>query len=1002
MERGKMPHHEKLTVGWVESWEKLLAGNLPFKIFLKGRDLTYLACNENYAADHGMKPSEIFGRNDYDLYPPELAEKYRADDLRILETGQSETIEESYVKDGQEFHVQTIKSLFRDQSDEVIGILGTFWDITELKRAEEVLRQSEEKHRTLVENANEAIIVTQDGALKFANPKASELFGYSFEEAIGRPFVEFIYPDDRLLVAEWYRKRLGGEISMVVYPFRTIHKDGSIRWAEINSVLIAWEDRPAIMSYLRDITEHKRAEEALRESHERFQLANRATFNAIWDWNLQTDALWWNENFQTLFGYSAEEIEPGIESWTNRIHPEDVDRIKVGIHTAIDSGQQSWFDQYRFRRKDGVYAEVEDRGYISREANGKPVRMIGAMQDVTERKQAEEALRESEESFHSLFENSTIGLYRTTPDGRILLANPELCRMLGFPTFEELARRNLEEEGLTTEYSRQAFRHEIEEKGEIRSLESAWKRRDGTILFVRESAHTVRDAEGRILYYEGTVEDITERKRAEEKLRTAEANYRNLFERVPSGLYRSTLEGRFLEVNPAMADLYGYSSVQELMTLDIGSAFYRSAQERRQWVEKLLQAGELRNTEFQSLRKDGSSMVLLENSRVVRDESGKVLFFEGTLTDTTDRKRAEDALRKSEEKYRLLIENSHDIIYTLTPDGVFTFVSPGWTVFLGHPADQVVGRPYQQFVHPDDHERCQVFLQRTIETGQRQTGIEYRVQHVDGSWRWHTSNGVPLKDEAGKVVSFEGIASDITDRKQIEGEMEKTRADFLFGVSHELKTPLFLMDISLEMLENSPESGRAKRTSEFMETWKRNLHRLRHLVFNMVDSQRTQTMGFKIERQLTDFRSLIERVVQEHELLAGPKKIRITMDLAPIPPMFIDPEAIHRLVENLLTNAIKFSPRSGEVTICLTEEDAQAVLTVRDQGHGISAEEQKSLFLPFQRAATAVRSVIPGTGLGLYVAKIIVDAHGGTISLRSKVGKGTTVTVRLPLGEPGK
>ncbi|MBE3087930.1 MAG: HAMP domain-containing histidine kinase [Chloroflexi bacterium] len=187
-----------------------------------------------------------------------------------------------------------------------------------------------------------------------------------------------------------------------------------------------------------------------------------------------------------------------------------------------------------------------------------------------------------------------------------------------------------------------------------------------------------------------------------------------------------------------------------------------------------------------------------------------------------------------------------------------------------------------------------------------------------------------------------------------------------------------------------------------METWKRNLHRLRHLVFNMVDSQRTQTMGFKIERQLTDFRSLIERVVQEHELLAGPKKIRITMDLAPIPPMFIDPEAIHRLVENLLTNAIKFSPRSGEVTICLTEEDAQAVLTVRDQGHGISAEEQKSLFLPFQRAATAVRSVIPGTGLGLYVAKIIVDAHGGTISLRSKVGKGTTVIVRLPPGEPGK
>ena len=139
-----MPDPEKLAAGWVESWEKLLAQNLPFKIFLKGRDLTYLACNENYAVDHGLKPSEILGRSDYDLYPRELAERYRAEDLRILETGQSETIEGRYVKDGQEHHGQTIKSLFRDPSGEVIGILGTFWDITELVQVKEALRESEE------------------------------------------------------------------------------------------------------------------------------------------------------------------------------------------------------------------------------------------------------------------------------------------------------------------------------------------------------------------------------------------------------------------------------------------------------------------------------------------------------------------------------------------------------------------------------------------------------------------------------------------------------------------------------------------------------------------------------------------------------------------------------------------------------------------------------------------------------------------------------------------
>jgi len=262
-------------------------------------------------------------------------------------------------------------------------------DITERKQAEEALRTSEARYRLLVENANEVIVVAQDGMLKFVNRMTVELFGYSEQELTSRPFPEFVHPDDRGMVVERHLKRLKGDVFQPRYAFRLVGRDGSIKWVEIGAVLIDWEGKPATLNFINDITERKQAEEALQESHERFQLANRATFNAIWDWNLQTDALWWNENFQVLFGYRAEEIELGIESWTNRIHPEDVDRIKVSIHTAIDSGKQSWSDHYRFRRKDGVYAEVEDRGYISREANGKPVRMIGAMQDITERKQAE-------------------------------------------------------------------------------------------------------------------------------------------------------------------------------------------------------------------------------------------------------------------------------------------------------------------------------------------------------------------------------------------------------------------------------------------------------------------------------------------------------------------------------------------------------------------------------------------------------------------------------------
>jgi PAS domain S-box-containing protein len=166
------------------------------------------------------------------------------------------------------------------------------------------------------------------------------------------------------------------------------------------------------------------AEEALRESLERFQLANRATFNVLWDWDVRTDALWWNQNFHSTFGYRADEIEPGMESWMSRIHPEDHDRVETGIKEAIASRADIWSDQYRFRRADGAYAVVVDRGYINRDADGRALRVIGAMEDITERERTEAKVANQLDELRRWY-TATLGR-----EGRVLEVKKEVNQLL--------------------------------------------------------------------------------------------------------------------------------------------------------------------------------------------------------------------------------------------------------------------------------------------------------------------------------------------------------------------------------------------------------------------------------------------------------------------------------------------------------------------------------------------------------------------------------------------
>jgi len=442
---------------------------------------------------------------------------------QLFETGEPHDCELRMVKkDGTTLWVQLQSTSVQDAAGLAVSRV-VISDITQRKRAEELLAHEDDLLRLTGEMAHvggwEFDVATGEGTW---TDEVARIHGLDPATLTNVGLGVSFYVDESRARIETAIKQAVEHGTPYDLELEIRAANGEHKWVRTRGVPVQKQGKTVqLRGTFQDITERRQAEEELRESHERFQLANRATFDTIRDWNLLTDALWWNENFQKVFNYPAEEIEPSIESWTKRIHPEDVDRVSTSVHTAIDSGQQSWSDHYRFRRKDGSFAEIEDRGYISRDVNGKPVRMIGAMQDVTQRKRGEDALRESEERYRTLIQNVGVGIGFVDPEEQFALANAAAEDIFGVPP-GGLLGRSLREFTSPEELAMIREQTDRRRAGERSVYEIEISRPGGEKHNLLVTAVPQFDSQERFLGTHGAFHDITKQKREEAQLRQSQ------------------------------------------------------------------------------------------------------------------------------------------------------------------------------------------------------------------------------------------------------------------------------------------------------------------------------------------------------------------------------------------------------------------------------------------------------------------------------------------------
>jgi PAS domain S-box-containing protein len=866
---------------------------------------------------------------------------------------------------------------FLGSDGKLLGYRGISRDITEKKLVENALRKSEEKYRILVENAAEAVIVVQEGKIKFFNHKAGEITGCSREELLSKPLAELIPVDERERVSAIHQRRIQGE-NVPSYQIRVERKDGSIKWAEIRAVVIEWEGKPASLELIVDVTERKLAEEALKASQQKYQALVETTSDFIWETDSQGRYTYCSPQMKRLWGYDPHEMI-GKTPFDN-MPSEEREKVIQDFRDMTQSPRP--FTGIEFDSLDSqgrlITIEVSQVPYFDNNARLSGFR--GITRDITQRKQIEEALEESEEKYRSVVDNAS-ELIVVFQEGFIKFTNNKALKVTGYTREELLSQpftvfiHPLDRAMLIETYQKRAQGKAVPDNYEIRILH-----KDGSTRWVEVSAALVQ--------WQGKpatqvlVSDITERKKAEEALRISEEKYRLLIENssevivviqdslikfinnqglIPSGYSPEEVAGKpFLE--------FVHPDDRESI-----SGLYRGL---------IRDQSAISNREFQYILKDGSTRwAILNAARIIWEEKPAIL---AIITDITERKRMEEALRESEAKANELIKYAPSGIYEMDFRGTrFISVNDAMCKITGYTREELLAISPTAFLDKDSLKLFYKKVRRKPAGKNVELEADLKVKKKNGSYIYVTQQSTFSLTERDIVFA---IAHDITERKIMEQKLkeyalkitqvqEEERKRIAYELHDDTAQYISILKMQLNALLNSGEiqSPKILERLQFLEKdadrafhdVRRYSHELRPVVLEHLGLRAALEQTADDINKVNSFKAEVEVEGREPELS---EEIKL---------------GFFRVAQEALNNIRKHA-KATNATVSLTFQDTRLKMVVRDNGIGFDIKE------------AATRAGGKGS-LGMMSMKERADLIGASLKIESQPRHGTTVRVEMLL-----